>query len=231
MIQIVNYLLANFIRFISLLILKVVPSLRLQFSMIRIAIGNNKFDLKNIDQNFICSLVLVEDKRFFKHCGIDIYAIFRACIKNIYSSRLEGASTISQQLVRILTNERCLSIKRKLKEIMFATMLNGEFNKETILSAYLSLYAFRNCIGIIAFCILENYDIPSLSTIEIAQIIARFKYPSITGTNYIRYLKRVRIIEKKILMHNKVSIDQIQFSVFNSIENTFVKSDSKILIN
>lgn len=144
------------------------------------------------------SIIEIEDKRYFHHLGIDFYSISRAIINNLTNERIEGASTIVQQFVRCITNERDKNIKRKIKEIFLASLINRKFTKEEIFYTYLIKYRFNNCVGIFKFCEIENYNIDCLSIYETAQIAARIKYPSITESNYIRYLKRVRTIEKKI---------------------------------
>lgn len=100
---------------------------------------------KNLGENTIKAFIAVEDKRFFDHNGIDIIRLLKATIKNITSlSYKEGASTISQQLVKntLLTNEK--SIPRKIKEINLALRLEKEYTKEDIISMYLSAIYFGN---------------------------------------------------------------------------------------
>lgn len=162
---------------------------------------------KNIEQslsknftlpiNLSISIISIEDKRYYTHEGIDIYSIFRAILKNIISTRIEGASTINQQLIRNITNDRELNLKRKFNEVLLAVLIDYVFTKDEILNAYVNLYEFNSCKGISDFCKTEEYNLSKLSHFECYELAARFKYPSINRTNYIRYLKRVRIIEKK----------------------------------
>jgi len=84
-------------------------------------------------------LLAVEDKSFFGHFGISLRGIARAAWQNATSGRVkQGASTITQQLVKnfFLTSERTL--KRKLKEILMALLLEVHYSKEEILEAYLN---------------------------------------------------------------------------------------------
>lgn len=100
---------------------------------------------KDLGENTIKAFISVEDKRFFDHNGIDIIRLLKATIKNITTlSYKEGASTISQQLVKntLLTNEK--SIPRKIKEINLALRLEKEYSKEEIISMYLSAIYFGN---------------------------------------------------------------------------------------
>ena len=85
------------------------------------------------------ALVAIEDTTFFEHPGINIDAIFRAAIKVIKAgSAVQGASTITQQLVKnkLLTREKKLS--RKIKEAIFAIKLENALTKEQILERYLN---------------------------------------------------------------------------------------------
>ncbi len=107
----------------------------------------NVFDKKHryyasfdeIPPKVIEALVAIEDTTFFEHPGINIDAIFRAAIKVIKAgSAVEGASTITQQLVKnvLLTREKKLS--RKVKEAIYALKLEHALTKEQILERYLN---------------------------------------------------------------------------------------------
>lgn len=92
----------------------------------------------------------VEDRRFFSHKGFDTKRMLKAAYKNLLSrSFKEGASTISQQLIKNthLTHEK--TIKRKLKELKLTAQLEKRFNKEEILEKYLNtIYFGHSCFGI-----------------------------------------------------------------------------------
>lgn len=196
MIKISNYLLASTIRLIALVTLKVSSSFRRKFSSIKDKIVKVNRHQIYMPENLVCSIVEIEDKRYFQHLGIDFYSIMRAIFKNVSTNRIEGASTIVQQLVRNIINEREIKAGRKVKEIMLATLIDKEFSKSEIFFAYLETYRFGNFVGISNLCKNENYNFNSLSYIDLAQIVARLKYPTLNKSNYIKYLKRVRTIEK-----------------------------------
>ncbi len=98
------------------------------------------------------AFVAVEDKRFFDHHGLDILRMGKAALKNLASfSFREGASTISQQLIKNthLSGEKTLS--RKLKEIKLTRMLEKKYTKEQILERYLNtIYFGHSAFGISA---------------------------------------------------------------------------------
>jgi penicillin-binding protein 1A len=92
-----------------------------------------------IPPRIIEALVAIEDTTFFEHPGINIDAIFRAAIKVLRAGKaVEGASTITQQLVKnvLLTREKKLS--RKIKEAIYAIKLERFLTKEQILECYLN---------------------------------------------------------------------------------------------
>ena len=96
-------------------------------------------NFNEIPPRAIEALLAIEDTTFFEHPGINIDAIFRAIIKDIKAGKLvEGASTITQQLVknRLLSREKKLS--RKVKEIIYSLKVERVLTKEQILERYLN---------------------------------------------------------------------------------------------
>ena len=95
-----------------------------------------------IPKNVINAFLSAEDKNFFKHPGVDAKGVIRAIINNITnilsSKRLEGASTITQQVAKnfLLTNE--VSLNRKIKEAILAFRIERALSKERILELYLN---------------------------------------------------------------------------------------------
>lgn len=92
-----------------------------------------------IPPRIIEALLAIEDTTFFEHRGVNPDAIFRAIIKDIKAGKMvEGASTITQQLVknRLLTREKKLS--RKVKELIYSIKLEQDLTKEQILERYLN---------------------------------------------------------------------------------------------
>lgn len=94
---------------------------------------------EEIPPRVIEALLAIEDTTFFEHPGINVDAIFRAIIKDIKARKMvEGASTITQQLVKnkLLTREKKLS--RKIKEVVYSIKLENNLTKEQILERYLN---------------------------------------------------------------------------------------------
>lgn len=101
--------------------------------------------LKDISPHVIKTFITLEDKKFFKHFGIDPLRLLKATYNNFISRKfVEGASTITQQLARnmFLTMEKTIS--RKLKEAILAVIIESKFSKEEILEKYLNQINFGN---------------------------------------------------------------------------------------
>ena len=137
-----------------------------------------------IPENVINSFLSAEDKNFFSHPGVDAKGLMRAVINNIdnilNSKRLEGASTITQQVAKnfLLTNE--ISINRKIKEAILAFRIERALTKERILELYLNqIYLGSGAYGVAAAS-LEYFDksIKELNYNEAALLAALPKAPS-----------------------------------------------------
>lgn len=96
-------------------------------------------ELDNVSPHLIDATISIEDKRFYRHFGIDFKRIGGAIIADIKAmSKVQGASTITQQYARNLFLEHDKSWKRKLREMFYALRLELNYSKETILEGYLN---------------------------------------------------------------------------------------------
>ena len=138
----------------------------------------------SIPRTVIYAFLSAEDKNFFNHPGVDAKGIVRAVVNNmsnvISSKRLEGASTITQQVAKnfLLTNE--VSINRKIKEAILAFRIERALSKERILELYLNqIYMGEGAYGI-ASASLEYFDKPisKLNYAEASLLAALPKAPS-----------------------------------------------------
>ena len=137
-----------------------------------------------ISEKVINSFLSAEDKNFYSHPGVDAKGVLRATINNISnmasSRRLEGASTITQQVAKnfLLTNE--VSLNRKIKEAILAFRIERALSKERILELYLNqIYLGGGAYGV-ASASLEYFDKPisELNYDEAALLAALPKAPS-----------------------------------------------------
>ena len=138
----------------------------------------------SVPKNVINAFLSAEDKNFFSHPGVDAKSITRAIIKNLKNihseKRLEGASTITQQVAKnfLLTSE--VSLKRKIKEAILAFRIERAYSKERIMELYLNqIYLGEGTYGIAAAS-LEYFDkaVSDLSYDEAALLAALPKAPS-----------------------------------------------------
>ncbi|MEN8261883.1 MAG: PBP1A family penicillin-binding protein [Nitrospirota bacterium] len=106
--------------------------------------------LSKIPENLIRAVVSVEDSRFWLHKGIDLIAIIRAIIHDVMAGRIkEGASTITQQLAKVVFLSPERTIIRKIKEATLAYKLEKNLTKEEILELYLNkIYFGHGAYGI-----------------------------------------------------------------------------------
>ena len=139
---------------------------------------------RSIPKNVINAFLSAEDKNFFSHPGVDAKGVLRATINNIQniltSKRLEGASTITQQVAKnfLLSNE--VSLNRKIKEAILAFRIERALTKERILELYLNqIYLGSGAYGVAAAS-LEYFDksIKELNYAEAALLAALPKAPS-----------------------------------------------------
>lgn len=164
----------------------------------------------NTKNAFICA----EDKRFYKHKGLDYMRIGGAVLSNIKSGSFsQGASTISQQLVKNtqLSNEKTIS--RKLKEFKLTKELENNYSKDEILELYLNNIYFGNgCYGI------ENasrhYFGKSATTLtldESALLAGSINAPSVYDIekNPEKALSRRNLILELMQKYGKISIDEL----------------------
>ena len=110
----------------------------------------NFVKINEMPRDLIHAIVAVEDSRFYSHHGFDIEAIGRASLVNLQSGRIEeGASTITQQLVKNLFLSQEQTFDRKIEELILAFDLETVYSKEEILELYLNtIYFGSNFYGI-----------------------------------------------------------------------------------
>ena len=174
----------------------------------------------------INSFLSAEDKNFFTHPGVDAKGIVRATINNISniisSKRLEGASTITQQVAKnfLLTNE--VSINRKIKEAILAFRIERALSKERILELYLNqIYLGEGSYGI-ASASLEYFDKPisKLNYAEASLLAALPKAPSKYNPFKNIDLAKYR---RNLVIKNLLENSYIDKKKYNEIINSEIK--------
>jgi penicillin-binding protein 1A len=170
----------------------------------------NETDSWNISPTLVTMLIAAEDHRFGRHHGVDFISIFRAMWRTLFCNRIEGASTITMQLVRVLTGRYDRTLKRKFIEMYLALRLARYVRKVNIPKIYLfvAYYGWR-MNGLIQACHRLNINLLTMSDLEAASIVARLKYPEPQKHDQIR-LAKIRARTKHILSRTITHAEKIQ---------------------
>ena len=181
----------------------------------------------SIPDKVIYSFLSSEDKNFFSHPGIDAKSITRAIIKNFKNyfseKRLEGASTITQQVAKnfLLTNE--VSFKRKIKEAILAFRIERAYSKERIMELYLNqIYLGVGAYGIAAAS-LEYFDksVNNLNYEEAALLAALPKAPS--KYNPFKSIEKAEI-RRNIVLKNLYDNSYIDKNEYEELKKKKIKT-------
>ncbi len=142
----------------------------------------SKIELKDVPEELKEAIIATEDKNFYRHGGYDIFGLVRSSIQNIIAGKVvQGASTITQQLARILflSNERTFT--RKIKELVIAARIEKTITKDQILEMYLNnVYLGSGAYGVEgAAKIYFNKHIKDCTLPELALIAGLPQAPSV----------------------------------------------------
>lgn len=135
-------------------------------------------DLDNMSEYLPNAFIATEDQRFIKHNGVDWIRTIGVIVKP--SNKGQGGSTITQQLIKNLTDEDDVTVVRKFNEILSALNLEKNYDKNEIIEAYLNtIFLSEGCYGVKTAA--EKYfgkDVADLNVAECACIAAITQYPS-----------------------------------------------------
>jgi len=182
-----------------------------------------------IPRNLINAVVATEDRKFFDHFGIDVLGIFRAAFVNFRAGRtVQGGSTITQQLAKIvfLSSERKFS--RKLKEALLALEIENKYSKQEIITIYLNkAYMGSGIFGVSAAA--KYYfakNVQDLNLYESAIIAGLLKSPSRFSPKNNKDLSGNRAYQILLNMEEAGFINSKQLK---EAENVSVILDTKLL--
>ena len=153
-----------------------------QVSILISSIASKELQFTNTQQIgemeiLIHALVTAEDRRFFSHYGVDSKGLMRAILLFFTKKKIQGASTITQQLVRVLTKDYRYSVRRKFKEMCLACILDKETPKKTQALIYLNIAYFGwRMYGVTQSLYLLNLTHPLTSQMA-ASLVSRLRYP------------------------------------------------------
>ncbi|MFP4456581.1 MAG: transglycosylase domain-containing protein [Clostridia bacterium] len=160
-------------------------------------------EYNEIPKHLIDAFIAIEDERYWDHPGIDLRAIMRAAYKTVTGQRLEGGSTITQQLLKnsILTPAR--TMERKLQEQWLAIQLERMYTKEEILQMYLNrVFLGHYAHGVQAASLMYfGKDVSELDLAESAMLAGLIQTPNPYSpyNNYDAALKRRNTVINKML--------------------------------
>lgn len=141
-----------------------------------------KVDLQEIPQNLTNAIIATEDKNFYKHKGYDIVGLMRSTFANVVAGHVvQGASTITQQLARILFLSNEKTFTRKIKELIVAVRIEKTIPKDKILEMYLNnVYLGSGAYGVEgASQIYFNKHLRDLTLAECALLAGLPQAPSV----------------------------------------------------
>lgn len=183
----------------------------------------DKVELKDVPKDLINAIIATEDKNFYKHKGYDLFGIVRSSIQNVLAMHtVQGASTITQQLARILflSNERTLI--RKVKELEVATRIEKTISKDQILEMYLNnVYLGAGSYGIAgAAKTYFNKKLNQLTLPELALIAGLPQAPSVYNPyNNIELAKKRRNqVLKRMLTMKFITKDEYEKAINSEIK-------------
>ena len=137
--------------------------------------------LEDIPQALINATVAIEDKRFYEHQGVDWITTVKACLNMFFGGDSQfGGSTITQQLIKNVTDQKSVTVQRKVMEIFRAQVFEREYDKDKIIEEYLNrIYLGRGCYGVkSAAAEYFGKELQSLTVAECASLISITNNPS-----------------------------------------------------
>lgn len=142
----------------------------------------SKIELKDVPEELKEAIIATEDKNFYRHHGYDVFGLVRSSLQNVLAGHVvQGASTITQQLARILFLSNEKTFTRKIKELVIAARIEKTISKDQILEMYLNnVYLGSGAYGVEgASKIYFNKRIKDCSLAELALIAGLPQAPSV----------------------------------------------------
>ena len=168
-------------------------------------------ELKEVPEQLVKALIATEDKNFYKHQGYDILGLARSMVANVLAGHVvQGASTITQQLSRILFLSNEKTFTRKIKELQVAARIEKTISKDKILEMYLNnVYLGSGAYGVKgAAKIYFNKNLNQLTLPEMALIAGLPQAPSVYSPYNNKELAKKRRNQVLLRMYKMRYIDK-----------------------
>ena len=175
------------------------------------AYAYSNVELKEVPEDLIKALIATEDKNFYKHPGYDILGLARSMVANVLAGHVvQGASTITQQLSRILFLSNEKTFTRKIKELQVAAQIEKTISKDKILEMYLNnVYLGSGAYGVKgAARIYFNKNLNQLTLPEMALIAGLPQAPSVYSPYNNKKLAEQRRNQVLLRMYKMKYIDK-----------------------
>jgi len=188
----------------------------------------NQITFSQIPGHLIDAVLATEDRKFFKHSGVDFLGIIRAFYVNYRADKIvQGGSTITQQLAKMMFLKPDRTIKRKVQELMLAWQLEKTFSKEQILTLYLNrAYFGEGNYGVASAAgYYFNKPITKLSLNESAMLAGLLKAPSKLSPNNNPKLTTKRVHQ---VLANMVDAGYLNENNFNKVEKPITYREDKL---
>ncbi len=185
-------------------------------------------DGDDIPQHVKDALVAIEDKRFYTHKGVDWFRTAHAALNMFTGGSTFGGSTITQQLIKNLTQQDDITVQRKLLEIFQALELEKNYDKEEILEYYLNaVYFGEGCYGIQTAA--QTYfgkDAKDLDVAEAASIVGITNLPTYYDPFYSVENNKER--QENVLreMYKQGYLEKDEYEAAKAEELEFVRSEN-----
>lgn len=192
----------------------------------------NEIAISELNEYTVNAFIAIEDKRFYKHNGLDFYRIAGSGIKNIKSGKIsQGGSTITQQLIKNTHLDSKKTFKRKLLEAQLAVKLEKMYSKQEIMQMYLNMLYFGSGEYGVANASMRFFGkkASELTIMESCVLAAIPKSPTKYNpiNNYDNSIQRAKIVanlmlEQKLISQNDYNNAQKEKIV---ISNTNISKD------
>lgn len=140
-----------------------------------------KADYEDIPKALIHAAIAIEDKRFYEHQGVDWFTTIKAFANMFFGESTVGGSSITQQLIKNITEDDSVTVQRKVQEFFRATLVEKNNDKKAIIEEYLNtIYLGQGCRGVKSAA--EAYfgkELQSLTIAECASLISITNNPSL----------------------------------------------------
>ena len=180
------------------------------------------------------AFIAIEDHRFYEHGGVDVLRAGKAALNYIFHfDKHFGGSTITQQLVKNVLNEKDVSIKRKFKEAIRAKRIEKQFSKDEIITMYLNIVPLSNrCVGVTSAARLYfGKCVSELTLAECASLACITNLPSAYDpiANPEAHIKRRNLVLTQMLAYDYISEEEYNGALNSPLtlnDKAYVAKDS-----